>query len=120
MGQIREATTERMRKPAMVPSEATMGTLYQSAMTIFPPTKRRTRAEADLEVVELVDDAGQEEVHGAQAEDGEDVGGVDDERVGGDGEDRGDGVDGEDDVGGFDGDEDEQQRRGEALAVLRR
>jgi hypothetical protein len=39
--------------------------------------------------VEFVDDAGEEEVHGAQAEDGEDVGGVDDEGVGGDGEDGG-------------------------------
>ena len=60
----------------------------------------------------------EQEVQGAQAEDGEGVGGEDDERLAADGQDGGDGVDGEDDVGRLDEHEHREQRGGEALAVL--
>ena len=46
--------------------------------------------------------AGQQEVQRPQPQDGEDVGGEDDERVAGHGEDGGDRVDGEEDVGALD------------------
>src|ERR1044071_5798828 len=54
--------------------------------------------EPDLEVVELLDHPGQQEVERAQAEDGEDVRRVDDERVGRDAEDGRDRVHREDEV----------------------
>lgn len=68
----------------------------------FDSDEGEDKAEAELEVVELVEDTSQGEVEGAEAEDGEDIGGVDDEGVPCDSEDGGDGVDGEDEVGEFD------------------
>ena len=59
-------------------------------------------AEQDTETVaeqpELVGHIAEEEEERTQSHDGEDVGEIDDVRVGGHGEDGGDGVDGEDDV----------------------
>src|SRR3954466_5411453 len=67
-------------------------------------------AEADFEVVEISDRAGEDEIEGAEAEDREDVRGEDQERVGGETEDRGDGIEGEDEVGGLDHQQDERER----------
>lgn len=55
-----------------------------------------------VQVVEAVQQAGEHEVEGTQAEDGERVAGVDDEGVVADCEDGRDAVDGEDQVGGLD------------------
>ena len=66
--------------------------------------------QANLEVAEVLDRAGEDEVERAQAEDGKDVRGEYDEGVGGDGEDGGDGVEREDQVGGLDQDEHERER----------
>lgn len=55
-------------------------------------------AEAVVEKPEAVGNVGEQEEERAEAHDGEDVGGVDDDGVLCDGEDGGDGVDGEDDV----------------------
>ena len=71
----------------------------------FDADDEEDECEGGFEVVELVDHAGEGEVEGAEAEDGEDVAGEDEEGIGGDGEDGGDGVDGEDEVGDFDEDE---------------
>lgn len=79
--------------------------------------EREHQGEAVAEQVEAFVCAGEQEVHGAQAEDGEDVGGQDDEGVGGDGEDRGDGVDREDDVDDADQGDDDGERGGHAYAV---
>gem|GEM_PF-3941318 len=68
--------------------------------------------ETVLEEVEAVHDAGQQEVERPQTEDGEDVAGEDQERVGGDGKDGRDGVDGEDQVGDFDQKQDEEEWSG--------
>jgi hypothetical protein len=73
--------------------------------------------EAVFEEVELAHHGGEGEVEGAQAEDGEDVGGEDEEGVAGDADDGGDGIDGEDDVGGFDDEEDEEHGGHGAAAV---
>ena len=73
--------------------------------------------EAQLQVAEPVLQVGEQEVERPQAQDRERVRGVDDERVGGDREDRRDGVDREDQVGDLDRDQDEQQRRRHALRV---
>ena len=59
----------------------------------------------------------EQEVHRAQPQDGEDVRGVDEEGVGGDGEDRGDGVHGEDQVGGLHQDQDHEERGGRAAGA---
>ncbi len=67
------------------------------------------RSEAVVQVVEVIQEAGEREVERAQAEDGRDVGRVDDEGVARDGEHGGDGVYGEEQVSGFDGQDDEEQ-----------
>lgn len=61
--------------------------------------------------MEAVDDAGQGEIQGPKPQDGEDVGGIDDERVGGDGEDGRDGVQGEDHVRDLDQRQHDEKRR---------
>ncbi len=71
-----------------------------------------------MEVFEGLHEACEGEVDGAEAHDCEDVGGVDDEGVLGDGEDGGDGVDGEEDVGGFDDDEDHEEGCGPEAFVF--
>src|SRR5688572_15872840 len=76
------------------------------------------QAQAVVQEVELVHQAVQHEVEGAQAEHGEDVRREDDERVVGDAEDGWDRVDGEDDVGGLDDEQHDEQRRRPQLAVL--
>ena len=67
--------------------------------------------DTDVEIAKAVQEARQQEEQGAQAEDREDVRRVDDEEVGGDGEDGGHRVDCEDDVGELDDDEDQKERR---------
>jgi len=74
--------------------------------------------QADLQINELFHHASQHEIQGAKPQDGEDVGGVNDKRVLGDGEDRRDGVDGENHVRRLDDDEDHHQERGVELAVF--
>jgi len=61
--------------------------------------------------------ADQDEVEGAQADDGHDVGGVSEEWIAGNGEDSGDGVEGEDDVGDLDGDEGQQEHGDDGAAA---
>ena len=68
--------------------------------------------QAHLQVDEPVHRSRQHEIHRAQAEDGKDVRGVNDEGVARDGEDGRHAVDGEDHVGDFDGDQGEEKRRG--------
>ena len=68
--------------------------------------------------MEPVHQVREQEVERAQAEDGEDVGGEDDERVAGDAEDGRDRVHGEDDVGAFDDEQDQEQEGGLAPAVV--
>ena len=72
--------------------------------------------QAEFEVDEAVHEVGEQEVHGAQAEDREGVRREHDERLLRDREDRGDRVDREHDVGDLDDHEHEQQRRREQLA----
>lgn len=85
----------------------------------FEGDKGEDNAEAIVEQVEAVEEAGEDEVEGAQAEDGEDIGGPGDHRRAGNCEDGGDGVEGEDEVGEFDGEDDEQER-GEHEAAIRK
>src|SRR5215213_8684382 len=66
--------------------------------------------ESHFQVVEFLDDPGEQEVERAQAEYGKDVRGVDDEGIARHGEDRRDGIDRKDEVGGLDYDEDHQQQ----------
>jgi hypothetical protein len=70
------------------------------------------RGQAVLEQREAVGHVGQQEVHRAQAEDGEDVRGQHDEGIRGDGEDGRDRIDGEDQV--RDLDQDQRRNRGVA------
>lgn len=84
----------------------------------FDADEGENEAEAELQVVEFVEDTGEGEVEGAEAEDGEDIGGVDDEGVPGDSEDGGDGVDGEDEVGEFDDEEGDEERGGHEGTLL--
>jgi ATP-dependent DNA helicase RecQ len=78
------------------------------------------RRQRILEVVEAVNHRRQREVERTQAEDGHDVAGVDDERVGGDREDRRHAVDREHQVGEVDHDQRQEQRgrRGDQPAGL--
>ena len=69
--------------------------------------------ERDLQVAELVDHPGEGEVEAAQAEDREDVAREDEERVGGDREDRRDRVHREDEVGELDHHQRQEERGGE-------
>ena len=83
----------------------------------FDAHESKNNGEADFKVTEFVDDAGEEEVHGAESEDGEDVGGEDDKGVTRDAEDGGDGIESEDKVGEFDADEDEEEGGGHSFSV---
>jgi hypothetical protein len=73
--------------------------------------------QADRQVDEAVEQPVEQEVQLPQAQQRERVGGEDDVRLLGQAEDRRDGVEREQDVGRADRDHDEQQRRGNALAV---
>ncbi|MPN63538.1 hypothetical protein SDC9_211302 [bioreactor metagenome] len=68
--------------------------------------------------MELVGHGGQQEVHGAQAQNGEDIAGQHDERVAGHGEDRRDGVHRENHVRQRDQADHHEQGGGDARAVL--
>src|SRR2546430_8789329 len=74
-------------------------------------------AEADLEIMKFFDDAGEQEIKRAQAENCEDVGSVNDEAVGSDAKDCRNRINGENEIGNFDHDQHEQQQRSHALAV---
>ena len=84
----------------------------------FDADEAQDEGEAVFEEDETVGDIGKQEIHGTQPEYGEDVGGEDDEGVGGYGEDGGNAVHGEDDIAQLYHDEDEQKRGGDALAVF--
>ena len=73
--------------------------------------------EADLEVMEFLDHSGQQKIERAQAQDSEDVRGINDKSIRRDGEDGRDRVDGENQVRDFDDDQNEQQQRTAALPV---
>ena len=73
--------------------------------------------EAGLQVAEAAVQVGEQEVQGAQAEDGEGVRREHDERLVADGEHRRHAVDGEDHVGELDEHEHGEQRRRQPLAV---
>ena len=75
----------------------------------------QNRSQGVFEVCEAVDQGGKRKVKGAQSKDREDVRRVDDERIGGDREDRRDRVDREDQVGDFDHDKRQEKRRDEGL-----
>src|SRR5690348_6339974 len=72
--------------------------------------KHQDERQAIVQVVKSFHHAGQGKVHGTQAEDGEDIRGVDDEGINGNGQDGGDGIGGEEDVGGFYYQQHNQQR----------
>jgi hypothetical protein len=74
--------------------------------------------QAVAQQVELAGHGGEQEVHGAQAEDGEHIARQHDEGIGRDGEDGRDRVDREDHVGHADQADHQQQRRGDAPTVL--
>ena len=102
-------------RPPMMARDQPMGNLPPNAsfsQTIFRPDEHEHEREAVLQQHEALDGAGQQEIEGAQAEDREDVGRENDQRLAGEGEDGGDGIDGEDDVAGLGQQEGEQQRRG--------
>jgi len=80
--------------------------------------EREDDREALAQVVEPVEQAGQQEVQGAQAEDREGVGRVDDEQLVADREDGRDAVDGEHEVGHLDRDDHREQRGRHATTVL--
>ena len=75
------------------------------------PDEREDHGEAGREVDEPVEQAGDQEEEGAQAEQGEGVGREHDVAVFGDAEDRGNRVEGEENVAGADGQQGEEQRR---------
>ena len=78
----------------------------------------KQEAQAIVEQPKTVGNIAEQEEEGTQTHDGKDVGEVDDEGVGGDGENSGDAVDGEDNVGEFDDEEDEEEGCHEAAAVF--
>src|SRR5690606_10765213 len=80
--------------------------------------ERQHTAQADLQVVELVHHSCKQEVERTQAENREDVGGKDDERIGGHTKDGGDGIDREDDVRALDHEQDQEQRSSPELSLL--
>ena len=80
--------------------------------------KHQDQGEADTEIAEIAEQIREQEIEGAQAKNGENVGTEDDKRIAGDSEDGGNGVDGEGDVGDLDDEEDEEERGGEKLALL--
>ena len=80
--------------------------------------KAQDECQAVVQEYEAVGHVCQQEIHCAQAEDGEDVGGEDDERVGGNGKNGRNTVDGEYDITQFDHNQYHQQRAGNALAVF--
>ena len=91
----------------------------------FPDAQQHLHADedehegqADLQVAEEADRPRQHEVERAQAQDGEDVRGEDDEGVLRDGEDGGDGVHGEDEVGGLHHQQHERERREGGASVV--
>ena len=77
---------------------------------ILMPTSTRIDGQRVLQVLEAVDGGGQREVQRAQAEDGEDVRGVDDEGILRDGEDGGNRIDREDQVDELHHDQRHEQR----------
>lgn len=75
----------------------------------FDGSKQQDAGEAVVEEAKSVEQVSQEVVERTQSHDGHDVGGVGEEWVASDGENRGDGVEGEDKVGEFDGDKAKEQ-----------
>ena len=84
----------------------------------FDTDEAEKNAETVFEEPEHVGYVAEKEEEGTETHDGKDVGEVDDEGVGGDGENSGDAVDGEDNVGEFDDEEDEEEGCHEAAAVF--
>src|SRR6185436_14297774 len=73
-----------------------------------------------LQVAELVDDSGEEEIEGTQAKNRADIRCINNERIAGEGENRRYGVGGKDDVSGVDDHHyDEKRRGGKAVAAFR-
>ena len=83
----------------------------------FHPNETEEGPETILEQPELVGDVAKQEEERTQPHDGKDVGEIDNEWVGGDGEDGGDAVDGKDDVGELD-DQQDQEERGHVVAAI--
>ena len=119
-GNSRDATTEAPSTTATTPRARPDRDLVDVGEQHLGADEDQHHRQAELQVVEPVDDAGQQEVERPQAEDGEDVRGVDDERVAGDGEDRRDGVDGEDQVGRLHQHQHHEERRRHQPRRLRR
>ncbi len=99
-----------------MPRETSTETCSQGSTIILPPIKTRTQERPAVKIANASQNAGQEKVEGAETQDGEYVGGVDDERVAGDAENGGDRVDGQGDIGDFNHQQNHEERRGEKFA----
>ena len=94
----------------MIPREIPVGRWTQCAPTILSANEHQNQRDRGLQVGEPFHGAGHDEEQGAQAENGEQVRGVNDERIPGDGEDRGDAVDREDQVAPLDDEQHQEER----------
>ena len=101
------------RMPRITSRERTVETWNQAAQHHLEPDEDQDEGHARLEVMELVHRARQHEEQRPEPEDGEDVRGVDDERIAGHREDGGDAVDGEDQIAPLHDQQDQQQRGGQ-------
>ena len=76
-----DAAGQQAAGHAQLMAAGTLPSKSQSPRKIFAPMKISTRASAYFRVVEAVHHRGEREIERTQAEDGEDVAGVDDERI---------------------------------------
>ena len=83
----------------------------------FHADEHQHDGQADFQIAEIVDRPGQHEIQRAQAENGKDVRGENDERLGRDGENGGNGIQRKNQVGGFHHQQHQRQRR-ERLAAI--
>jgi len=94
------------------------GNLHHVGEQQLDRDRREDHRQARLQVAQPGRRPGQQEVQRPHTEQGEQVGRVDDERIGRDGENRRDRIDGEDHVGCLGHDQDHEQRRREQAASL--
>ena len=124
LGKRRDSTTETAITPTMMPSdhvdrEVAVEQPVEDTV-IFRPTKTSTMPRPYFSMWNLSMAPAQHEVEVAQAQDGEDVRGEDDQRLLGEREDGGHGVHREDDVGHLQEQQGDEERRGVRCAPSRR
>ena len=106
-----DAATDAPSTATITPSDTPVGHVHEVLDQHLRADEHEQRAEAEVQVLEPLRGAVEQEVERAQAEQRERVGGEHDERVGGDRQHGGDRVDREHDVGHRDRDQRADQRR---------